>query len=534
MTATPTESATVAAAPAPAVPRDAAPLFTAAGISKYYGEFGALRDVDMEIRPGEIVGLIGENGAGKSTLLKMITGVEQPTRGAMTVRGQPYRVSNPLEANVLGIGMVFQEQSLIRNLTVAQNIFLGREKMFRRHGVINWRRMNEAAAAALAAIGIHDVRPERQVWDLNFAARQMVEIAKVFDIVTNQSGRTGTRSSLILLDEPTSVLNEQETEVLFTQMDRLRREGHSIIFVSHRLNEILHITDRIYVFKDGAGAGRIDDTKTATEQILYEMMVDRSTTGQYYKTERQPVPEKDVLLTVRNLSLRGVFRNVSFDLHKGEVLGLCGVEGSGNEGVSGVLSGDIDPTSGTIAIGGETLSRFASPAVALSRGILAVPKERREEGIIGILSIAENMVMSNLDAVTRHGVLSGKRLRELAAEWIRRLDVKCTSMDERIMRLSGGNAQKVVFARAMISAADVLVLDHPTRGVDVGSKEDIYDLVRDMTAHGKAVILLGDTLDEYIGLSSRMLVMKDGLVTAEVDCPADAKPEQVDIIKYMM
>ena len=506
-------------------------LFTARNVSKYYGDFGALRDVDMEIYPGEVVGLIGENGAGKSTLLKIITGVEQPSRGELTMRGEPYLAANPLHANAMGVGMVFQEQSLIRNLTVAQNIFLGREARFRSFGVINWRRMNQAARDSLASMGLTHLRPDKPVWDLNFAARQMVEIAKVFDIVTNHKDG---RPSLILLDEPTSVLNESETEHLFTQINRLKRDGHSIIFVSHRLNEVLTITDRIYVFKDGAGAGKVDDSKTATEQTLYEMMVGRTTTGQYYKTERQTKPSGEVALRVRDLSLRGVFRGVGFDLHRGEVLGLCGVEGSGNGDVCAALCGDIDPTGGSIEVGGSRQGEFASPTAALKKGILSIPKERREEGMVGVLSIADNMILSNLGAVTSWGVLSGKRHRRLAQEWRGKLDVKCTSLKERMMRLSGGNAQKVVFARAMIADPDILILNHPTRGVDVGSKEEIYSLVRDMTAHGKAIILLGDTLDEYIGLSSRLLVMKDGLVTGEFDCPADNKPEQVDIIKYMM
>lgn len=511
-------------------PASRKPLFLATDISKYYGEFGALRNVDMEIFPGEVVGLIGENGAGKSTLLKIITGVEQPTTGAMTMHDQPYRVQNPLEANALGVGMVFQEQSLIRNLTVAQNIYLGRESRFRSHGIISWRTMNQAAREVLESIGITALRPDKPIWDLNFAARQMVEIAKVFDIVT---ARRGGRPSLILLDEPTSVLNEAETEHLFVQVRRLRDEGHAIVFVSHRLNEVLSLTDRIYVFKDGAGAGLVD-THGATEQTLYEMMVGRTTTGQYYKTERQSPPGGEVALKVTHLSLRGIFRDVSFDLRQGEVLGLCGVEGSGNEAVCSVICGDASATSGSMTIGGKTVADFASPTEALGMGILSIPKERREEGMVGILSIADNMILSNLGAVTSKGAISGKRHRAVTDEWIKKLDVKCTSPHERMMRLSGGNAQKVVFARAMLSDAKVLILNHPTRGVDVGSKEEIYNLIRDMTAHGAAVILLGDTLDEYIGLSSRMLVMKDGVVTGEFDCPADAKPSQVEIIKYMM
>ncbi|MDR3212237.1 MAG: sugar ABC transporter ATP-binding protein [Planctomycetota bacterium] len=505
-------------------------LFSAERLSRYYGDFGALREVDLTVKEGEIVGLIGENGAGKSTLLKMIAGVEQPTAGQMFMQGRPYSCRTPLDANVQGVGMVFQEQALIRNLTVAQNIFLGREDHFRRHGVISWQRMNAAAARALAAIGMGSIPPEKKIWDLNFASRQMVEIAKVFDIVSTANPG---ESSLILLDEPTSVLNEAECQLLFQETRRLRDEGHAIIFVSHRLNEVLALTDRIYVFKDGTGAGEVK-TQEADAQILYRMMVGHATTGQYYKTERQNLREPEVALRVRDISLKGIFREVTFDLHQGEVLGLCGVEGSGNEAVCSVICGDASPSSGTLEVAGTTFTSFANPAEALRYGILSIPKERREEGVIGILSIAENMIMSNLKAACSAGVLSNRRVSQIAREWVGKLRIKCGQVSDRIMRLSGGNAQKVVFARAMISKARILVLNHPTRGVDVGSKEEIYTLIRDMTNLGVAVIILGDTLDEYIGLSSRLLVMKDGQAIRSFDCPPDAKPEQVEIIKYMM
>ncbi len=504
-------------------------LFRAEGIGKNYGDFAALKGVDMHIRAGEIVGLIGENGAGKSTLLKIISGVESPSAGKMSMNGQPYACANPLQANGMGVGMVFQEQSLIKNLTVAQNIYLGREWMFRSWGVINWRSMNRAAEKALAAVGVAGIAPDRKVWDLNFASRQMVEIAKVFEIVRCDEGR----HSLILLDEPTSVLNEAEAEHLFQQMRRLKEAGNAIIFVSHRLNEVIGVTDRIYIFKDGEEVGLID-TPAATEHILYEKMVGRTTTGQYYKTDRQTVPGAEVVLRAESLSSPGVFRDVSFELHAGEVLGICGVEGSGNEALCQTICGDDLPGSGEVTVRGRVHRGFSSPTAALASGILAIPKERREEGIVGILSVADNIAMSNLGGVAPHGLISGRRLLKLAQDWITRLGIKCGSRDERVMNLSGGNAQKVVFARVMASGADILILNHPTRGVDVGSKEEIYSLVRDITARGGSVILLGDTLDEYIGLSSRLLVMKDGLVTGDFPCPADAKPEQVEIIKYMM
>lgn len=502
-------------------------LFRAEGIAKRYGPNTVLRDIDLDIRPGEVMGLIGENGAGKSTLLRILAGVEAADEGSMTLRGRPFRCRNMIEANRMGVGMVFQEQSLVRNLTVAQNMYLGREDAFRERGFIRWSRMNRAAGEALREMGLDSVDPIRPVMDLSFAQRQMVEIAKVFNAVAGAGDR-----ALILLDEPTSVLNEREVEQLFLEVRRLRDAGNSVVFVSHRLDEVLEISDRIYVMKDGRRADCLPRSD-ADAALLYEKMVGRETTDRYFRTHLQTIPGEKVLLEVEGLSLKGVFRDVSFRLHEGEVLGVCGVEGSGKEALCDVLVGDVGPSSGSITIEGVPC-RLGSPRQALRRGVLAIPKERRVEGMVDIMSVSDNIVLSNLGAVSRYGVISERRRRSVAGEWMNKLRIKCSGIFERMGRLSGGNAQKVVFARAMLSGARILILNHPTRGVDVGSKEEIYELIREMTARRIAVILLGDTLDECIGLSSRILVMKDGLVSRCFDSPADAKPSQVEIVRCMM
>ncbi len=337
---------------------------------------------------------------------------------------------------------------------------------------------------------------------------------------------------LILLDEPTSVLNEKETEKLFQKMRIIREQGNSVIFVSHRLSEVISISDRIYVFKDGHQSALVE-RKDANEELLYEKMVGRSSSGEYFKVDRQTAPGADVLLEVKNLALKGYFRDVSFRVHQGEVLGICGVVGSGKEEVCAVLCGDDRPDAGEITVNGA-VRRFADPASALQTGILSVPKERREEGIIGILSVAENISLSSLKTVSRHRVISDTERSKRAKEWIAKLNIKTSGPKELTETLSGGNAQKVVFARAISGQNKVLILNHPTRGVDVGAKEEIYLLIREITGKGIGVVLLGDTLDETISLSSRLLVMKDGLVVAEVDAPRDHKPPQIDILRSMM
>ncbi len=507
---------------------DSSLLFSARDIVKTFAGTRALKGVELDVRPGEIVGLVGENGAGKSTLLKIIIGAQPQTSGTLTMHGKPYEPKNPMDGNKSGIGMVFQEQSLIVNLNVAQNIFFSHEKEFKKFGVINWAKMNKAAAQVLAAVDITNISPTKKVCDLNFATRQMIEIAKVMN-VTRQSG---VEQCLILLDEPTSVLNEAETQNLFQQMKKITAQGHSVIFVSHRLNEILEITDRIYVYKDGTSVGDLD-TRDATEAKLYEMMVGKSTTTQYYHFDRQTVPSDEVVLQVEDLGLHGVFKHVNFQLHKGEVLGLCGVVGSGTEEVCEVLCGDETPSFGTITLKGKAVS-FSAPKHALKEGLLMIPKERLFEGIVSTLPVEENIALSNTHKLAVGPFVSAAAVRRQAEHWIEKLRIKTRGPQELLMQLSGGNQQKVVFSRALASGADVVILNHPTRGVDVGAKEEIYSLIREMTAEGKAVIVLGDTLDECIGLSSRLLVMKDGLITGEFQAGVDNKPSQVDVVSLMM
>mgnify|MGYP003749156277 FL=1 len=504
------------------------PLFTAKDIVKSFSGTQALKGVHLEVYPGEIVGLVGENGAGKSTLLKIIIGAEQPTSGKMTMHGREYAPRNPMDANKEGIGMVFQEQSLIVNLNVAQNIFFGHEKDFRRHGFVNWKRMNREAQDALDDVEVVGIPPRKKVFDLNFATRQMVEIAKVIRVTKGSD----SEHCLILLDEPTSVLNEGEVLNLFAQMRKLTAKGHSVVFVSHRLDEVLDICDRIYVYKDGESVGTVD-AKQASEKLLYEMMVGRSTTSEYYRLEKQKKPAKEVVLEVEDLGVHGVFKGVNFALHRGEILGLCGVVGSGKEEICSVLCGDINQTRGAIKLRGKEV-RFRSPEHALRSGILMIPKERHYEGIVAMLSVENNTALSNLRKLSKLGYIPMKKVAKQADQWIGRLRIKTSGRKALLMSLSGGNQQKVVFSRALASKSDVLILNHPTRGVDVGAREEIYDIIRDLVADGKSVILLGDTLDECIGMSTRVIVLKDGLMTGEFEAGVENKPSQVDVVSLMM
>lgn len=504
-------------------------LFSAKNITKSFYGTQALKGVDLDIHEGEVVGLIGENGAGKSTLLKIIIGVQPQTSGEMTMHGKPFTPADPMEANKEGIGMVFQEQSLIVNLSVGQNIFFGHEKDFMKAGFVNWKKMYEESKKVLEEVNCGYINPRKKVIDLNFATRQMVEIAKVVNMT--KSGHDDQKC-LILLDEPTSVLNEAEVKNLFAEIRKLTAKGHAVVFVSHRLDEVLEISDRVYVYKDGENAGNMD-IKDATEEKLYAAMVGRETTTEYYHLADQRQAEEEVVLEAKNLGLSGVFKHCNLKLHKGEILGICGVVGSGKEEICSVVCGDEKATSGELYVKGKKVE-YSSPAQALKDGILMIPKERHAEGIVRNLSVADNMALSNATLLAERGIVSKKKINDQADEWIKKLRIKTAGREAELISLSGGNQQKVVFARALASQADIIILNHPTRGVDVGAKEEIYALTREVVAQGKSVILLGDTLDECIGLSNRVIVMKDGLITGEFQADAGEKPSQVSIVTLMM
>jgi ribose transport system ATP-binding protein len=494
-------------------------------LTKTFGPVQALKGISIDIRPNEVVGLIGENGAGKSTLMRILAGSHQPTSGEILLDGRPVQFRNSREAAAHGIGMVFQEQSLLLNLSVAENIYFGEERQFSQFGIINYKRMQEAARRQLDKIGV-DIDVTARTSTLTFAARQMVELAKALTLEDALD-----RQLVILLDEPTSVLSSSDIEVLFTRV-RALRERASFVFVSHRLDEVLEISDRVYTMKDGA----VVDERAAVDASagqLHRIMVGRGRQAEYYKEGRQKPPEDRIVVDTRKLGLDGLFQDVNLQIRAGEVVGIAGVVGSGREEVTRVLGGFVPHTEGEIRIEDAEV-RFRSPGDAVKCKIGYIPRERRVEGLVMFLSIAENISLADLDAVRRNGLINHAAERELASGWIDRLKIKAPGPSTACRNLSGGNQQKVVLARWMAAGSRVLVLDHPTRGLDVGAKEEVYDLVRSLCETGMAVLLISDTLEETIGLSHRILVMRDGRVTARFDAPPGAKPEQVKLVEAMV
>ncbi|MFN4141728.1 sugar ABC transporter ATP-binding protein [Aestuariivirga sp.] len=502
-----------------------APALEIRGVSKSFPGVKALDDVSFAIRRGEVVGLIGENGAGKSTLLKILNGVYQPDSGGIFVDGRQVSVSSPRQAFDSGIAMVFQEQSILPTLTVAENIFLGREEEFLRFGLISRTRMHRAAAEELKKVHL-DIAPGMRCAELSFAARQMVEIAKALSLNSRIKGDV-----TILLDEPTSVLEQKEVDLLF-RIIRDLRDRASFVFISHRLEEVLDISDRVYVMRDGKVVKELPSA-SATVKELHQLMVGRQLHHEYYREARQTEPSASVVLSCQGLTRAGAFHDVGFSLHEGEVLGIAGVVGSGREELARCLAGHVRPDAGALTVGGRPV-QYAAPYEATASGVGLVPAERKIEGLVAPFSVAENMTLAALPKFVARGVIRFAAELDTAREWIGRLKIKTPSPETMAGSLSGGNQQKVVLAKWRIAGVKVLILDHPTRGIDVGAKEDVYDLVRDMTAEGLAVILLGDTLEEVIGLSSRILVMKDGAITARLESPPGGKPAQVDLLKHMV
>ena len=485
----------------------------------------ALDDVSLEIGKNEVVGLIGENGAGKSTLLKVLNGVYTVEEGEVRVNGRATPITGPRDAFDHGIAMVFQEQSILTTLSVAENIFLGRENEFLRWGVLDKAAMNAAASVELEKVHL-DVDPATSCGDLTFAGRQMVEIAKAISLDTRVEG-----DIVILLDEPTSVLESKEIEVLFGLVRELKDRA-AFVFISHRIDEVLDVSDRVYVMRDGKVVAETPATEVSIDR-LHELMVGRALHHEYYREARQGEPGAQIAMAARDLASRTGFRNVTFTLRKGEILGIAGVIGSGREALARCLAGLGRIDSGTLEIGGE-VHRFRRPSEAVAAGVGYLPRERRIEGVVTGVPVIENMTMSALDEFTAAGLIQRGRERTVAREWIDKLSIKTPSPDTFAGSLSGGNQQKVVLSKWRIADSDIVILDHPTRGIDVGAKEDVYELIRDMTDEGISILLLADTLEEVIGLSHTIIVMRDGEESARFDAPPGAKPSQVDLIRHMV
>lgn len=508
-------------------PHPMVPALEVKNLVKHYPGVKALDGVDLVVRQNEVLGLAGENGAGKSTLLKALVGLVRPDSGEIWVRGEKVRLKSVVDAADHGIGMVFQEQSLVPNLTAAENIVLGSEGAGVKRGLYRWSTMRKLAQEQLDKIG-SNIDPLARTETLSFADRQMVEIAKVLRIEQRSQ-----HPPVIILDEPTSVLESKEIETLFTQVRRLR-EFASVVFVSHRLDEVLDVCDRVSVLRGGQSVGEVA-TAGAAPAELHRMMIGSTGSDDHYhdnvaeRSEDAPTPR----LAIRGLSGK-TFRDVDLDVHAGEIVGIVGVHGSGREDVCRALFGAEPTLAGEVTLDGERLSLSGTRA-ACAAGIGYVPAERKIEGMVGPMSVADNMTLTKQQARCSGPIVVPKKQASLVDGWIERLSIRTPHRGTAIQRLSGGNQQKVVLARWLV-AGDIrlLLLDHPTRGLDIGARSEVYRLMRELANSGVATILLADSLEEAIGMSDRIVVMSDGRATKEIACPSGAKPTPLDLVKEMV
>lgn len=469
-----------------------APILSLRAIRKSYGSVEVLHGVDLDIFPGEVVALLGENGAGKSTVSNVISGTVQPSSGDMTWLGASYAPASPRAAMDAGVGMIHQELKLLPQLSIAENVFVGRYLM--KGGRIDRKAMEDRAQAGLKRLGL-DIPPSRLVEGLSTANQQLIEIAKALTL----------NARLLILDEPTAALGGDETQLLFRQIERLKADGVGIIYISHRLEEIRQIADRIIVMRDGAKVQEFDRGDVPVRAIV-ESMVGRSLDRMFPAV---PSPSDEVTLDVRGLtSPTNTFRDISFSVRKGEVFGIAGLMGAGRTELVRAITGADPIARGTVTLDGQDITP-RSPIEAIRNGMVLVPEDRKLQGVVLDHSIAENIAYANLPELTRGGWITARRLNAFADGFIQKFGVKGQG-HQNAGELSGGNQQKVVLAKWLARNPRVVVLDEPTRGIDVGARSSIYELIMDLARSGVSVIVVSSDLEEVLGVSNRIMVMAQG------------------------
>ncbi|MFS9153101.1 sugar ABC transporter ATP-binding protein [Streptococcus infantis] len=472
------------------------------GIVKSFGPVKALKGVDLDLRAGEVHALMGENGAGKSTLMKVLTGIYDANEGTIHYNGKQVTYSKPKDAMEDGIVIVHQELNMMNHLTVAQNIFIGREE-FRHNWLIDDGASIKKAKKLFDLLKL-DINPTEKVGNLTVGKQQMVEIAKALSM----------DAKVIVFDEPTAALTESEINELFVIIDDLRSKGVGIIYISHRMDEIARITDRVTVMRDGEYVGTVN-TKDTTKDEIIAMMVGR-TIYEDPKAASAVADDAPVVLEVKNLNAGSSVKDVSFQLRKGEILGFSGLMGAGRTEVARLLFGADKKESGTIFVNGKEVT-INSPQDAIREGIGYLSEDRKRYGCIVDMTIANNTVMTNLDKYIKGGLIDDAEIVKVSDEFVKQLRTKTPSSKQLVRNLSGGNQQKVVIAKWLEQNSDILIFDEPTRGIDVGAKSEIYTLMNDLVAQGKSIIMISSELTEILRMSDRIVVMCEGRKTGELD-----------------
>jgi rhamnose transport system ATP-binding protein len=477
---------------------EAKPVFRLRNVTKRFGGVTAVQDVTFDLRSGEVHALMGENGAGKSTLMKIVHGLYPPDDGALEVNGEVVGFSSPRDAEASGIAMIPQELDLFPELTIAENLFVGRHRPRTRWGTLDQNAMRAEARQRLRSLGV-DLDVTAELKQLSAANQQIVAIARAL---------VG-EARAVVMDEPTASLTEREVQQLFRIISELTSSGVGVVYISHRMDEIFKISDRVTVLRDGRHISTAPASDLDAEELV-RLMVGRPLNELFTRT---PHDLGEVRLEVRGLSRAGEFEDVDFVLRRGEILGLAGLVGAGRSELAQTIFGIRVPEAGEIRIDGEEVT-IRSPHAAMERGIFYVPEERRSQGLILPFSIKNNITLSILDRISRFGFVPRSE-QQTADRFAEGLSIRGASITDPVSRLSGGNQQKVVLAKSLAREPSILLLDEPTRGVDVGAKSEIYRLIDDLAKEGKAILLISSELEEVLSMSDRILVMREGSLTGE-------------------
>ena len=481
---------------------DNKPLVEIRNVSKTFPGVKALDDISFDIMPGKVHILMGENGAGKSTLIKAISGVYMRDEGSIFYKGKEINYSNSKQAIEDGISVIHQELSVIPDLTVAENIFLGRELKIGKTPFVDKNRMQQEAQKIIDDLGIH-INAKKLIRKLNNADRQMVEIVSA----------VSKNSSLVIMDEPTSSLSEREVKALFTVIESLKKNNVAIIYISHRLKEIRAIGDYLTILRDGKHV-ITDQLENISEAKMIELMVGREVKQFYFKPEAKPSEEN--VLEVQNFTREGVFKDISFTLKKGEILGISGLIGTGRTEVMRAIFGADKIDSGKLFLNGKEV-KFKSTIDAIKHGIGLIPEDRRNEGLLLLKSVKENTSLASLYDNSKNGFLNFKWEKNVAIEYISKLKTKTPHENTKVKNLSGGNQQKVVIAKWLVAKSKILIMDEPTRGIDVNAKAEIYALMKEFVTAGGSIIMVSSELPEVLGMSHRIIVMREGMISGILD-----------------
>lgn len=474
-----------------------AQLLEMKGIDKSFSEVKVLQQAQFSLESGELHALMGENGAGKSTLMKILNGIYMRDGGTVKVKGVEQSLSSPSAALQLGIVMIHQELNLIPHLTVMENIFLGREFTFGPTKLIDWRKMKRESTRFLSQLGLA-IDPDTIVGELSVGQQQMVEIAKALSMNTE----------ILVLDEPTAALTDKEIDALFDVIASLKKRGVGMIYISHRMEEIFRMCDRITVMRDGRYVGTERVQETNMDQIV-KMMVGREIKDRFPKADIKLGEEK---LKVEGLSQKGILHDISFSVRAGEIVGLAGLMGAGRTELAKALFGVSKIDRGTISVSGKAIN-LRKPMDAIRAGIALVTEDRKDEGLLLPMSVSDNLSMTNLTTVSSLGFLSGAKEKQLSDKMMKQLLIKASSGAQPVGSLSGGNQQKVVIGKWLATNPQVFILDEPTRGVDIGAKKEIYDLMNKLASEGVAILMISSELPEVLGMSDRVLVMHEGKIS---------------------